>query len=194
MNPRTQIARPLEAQRWNARMSHMRPDSAPAFEALRRYRVSLPGHAYFITLCTKGRRRSLQNSEVTNVIKEEIRSLEGDGTLRFHAGVIMPDHLHLLIVAYEKLTLGQIVGRMKFKSRTVLSNHQLEWQGNFFEHRLRSSDRIEDVVRYMYLNPHRSEMAEVSRDDSLFWMSAEVEEWFRPLLDQGRPFPEWLRD
>jgi REP element-mobilizing transposase RayT len=172
----------------------MRPDSAPGFEALRRYRVSLRDHAYFITLCTKGRRRSLQTSEVTNVIKEEIRSLEGDGTLRFHAGVIMPDHLHLLIVAYEKLTLSQIVGRMKFKSRTVLSNHQLEWQGNFFEHRLRSSDRIEDVVRYMYLNPHRSEMAEVSRDDSLFWMSAEVEEWFRPLLDQGRPFPEWLRD
>jgi REP element-mobilizing transposase RayT len=129
---------------------------------------------------------------VVGVIKEEVRSLECDGALLFQAGVIMPNHIHLLIVAYGKLTVGQIVGRLKFKSRTALSDHQLAWQGNFFEHRLRSTDRIDDVVRYMYLNPYRSGLPAAPNDTSHFWMSPNIEAWFRPFLDQDRPFPEWL--
>lgn len=146
----------------------MHSHSSPGYEALRRYRVSLPGSAYFLTLCTTERRHGLQSPAVVANIKTEVSLLERDGALSFQAGAIMPDHVHLLIVVQGKLTLGRIVGRLKSKSRATLMNHQLTWQGNFFEHRLRSSDRIEDVVRYLFLNPFRGTKAPRCRQQSVF--------------------------
>ena len=86
---------------------------------LRGYDYSLPG-AYFITLCTKDRKNAL--ARVVN--GRAIRSAIGEVTLRcwkeipnHHANVevdefvVMPNHIHGVVVILDSLTQGENSGR-----------------------------------------------------------------------------------
>ncbi len=47
--------------------------------ALRRYRVSLPGTSYFLTLCTENRTAGLTRENVAAAVRAEISAIESDG-------------------------------------------------------------------------------------------------------------------
>jgi putative transposase len=161
--------------------------------ALRRNRVSLPRRTYFLTLCTDGRRPGLDRGDIPTEIRSEISRIERDGHWRIRAGVIMPDHLHLLLTLGDTLALDRVVARLKSKTRPALVSAGLLWQGNFYEHLLRADDSIERVLRYLNLNPYRTELLPPSRIYPHFWLGEEERRWFTPLPDDGKPFPEWLR-
>lgn len=118
--------------------------------------------------------------------------MEDDGALVLQSAVVMPDHLHLLGIAPGRLAIGQIVGRLKAKTRGILQTVGLSWQGNFSEHRLRPTDRIEDVLHYLFLNPYRTQLVSPSEAYPWFWLGSDEAAWFRPMLDDNRPFPSWL--
>ncbi|MBL9202229.1 MAG: transposase [Opitutaceae bacterium] len=162
------------------------------YESLRRYRVTIPGASYFITLCTRDRHTGLNTPSVAGSIQEQIAALEADHALTIRATVIMPDHLHLFFLAGGNLSVGQIIGRLKTKTRGALAAVGIGWQGNFYEHRLRPDDAVEEVLRYLFLNPYRANLLPSSEIYPWFWLGPAEAEWFRPLLDDGRPFPEWL--
>ncbi len=105
----------------------------------------------------------------------------------------MPDHLHLLVTLHDKLPLSRVIARFKSKSRLALSAAGLHWQGNYYEHRLRDGDAIETVLMYIFLNPYRAGLAAASETYPWFWMGDEEATWFKPQLDDGKPFAEWLR-
>ena len=105
----------------------------------------------------------------------------------------MPDHIHLLVTVGERLSLGQCVGRLKAKTRYLLSAASLRWQGNYFEHRLKADEPIETVLRYMFLNPYRANLLKLAEAYPWFWLGSAETEWFRPQTNNDRPFPEWLR-
>lgn len=165
----------------------------PGYEALRRFRVSVPNAAYFITACTEARRTGLNEPSACIEIKAQILALENDATIQIHAVVIMPDHLHLFFSTIGRLSIGQIVGRLKAKTRRALARQGLIWQGNFYERRLRTSDPREEVLRYMFLNPYRVGLIPPAAVYQHFWLGAIEAEWFRPILDDARPFLEWLK-
>ena len=61
-----------------------------------------------------------------------------------------------------KLDVGQIVATIKGEDKYSCSTTvQLRWQGNFYEHRLRPGEAIEEVVRYIFLNPYRAGLISV---------------------------------
>jgi hypothetical protein len=119
--------------------------------------------------------------------------MEVDGVFLPRGWVIMPDHLHLFFALTERLSLGQIIGRLKAKTRSTLVGANLSWQGNYYEHRLRPNDAVEEVLRYLFLNPYRAGLVKPSEQYPHFWLSASDSEWFTPTLNNDRPFPEWLR-
>ncbi len=162
------------------------------YESLRRYRVTIPGASYFFTLCTHDRVAGLNRNTPAAAIRAELTALERDATFVVQAAVIMPDHLHLLGIVTDQLTVGQIVGRLKAKTRTALATADLCWQGNFYEHRLRPDEPLEDVVRYLFLNPHRARLLSPTEICPWFWLGPTEAAWFRPTLDDDRPFPAWL--
>lgn len=162
------------------------------YESLRRYRVTIPDASYFLTLCTHDRAAGLNRPETAAAIKEQICALEGDAAFVLQAAVIMPDHLHLLGIVTGQLSVGQIVGRLKAKTRAGLLAAGLRWQGNFFEHRMRPEDPLEDVLRYLFLNPYRAHLLSPTETYPWFWLGPTEAAWFRPTLDDDRPFPEWL--
>jgi len=162
------------------------------YAPLRRHRVTIPDAAYFITLCTRDRRTGLNTVPVAASLRAQFAALENDGALRLQAAVVMPDHLHLLFVVTATLTIGQIIGRLKAKTRPALSLSGLSWQGNFYEHRLRPDDSIEDVLHYLFLNPYRARLLAADKAYPYFWLGPVEAKWFNPTLDDHRPFPEWL--
>ena len=162
-------------------------------EALRRHRYSQAGFSYFLTLCTDGRKRTLDRPAVSTCIRTEISALESDGHWTVRAAVIMPDHLHLLIRLNAGLTLGQCVARLKTKTRGHLLAENARWQDNYYEHRLRADEPAAPVLHYLHRNPYRQDLVPADKVYPLFWLGPEEAAWFRPLLNQDCPDPEWLR-
>lgn len=100
-------------------------------ESLRRYRVTHSGTSYFVTLCTRDHLDGLDTPHVASAIKDQLAALETDGALSVRAAAIMPDHLHLFFLTTGKLTISQVVGRLKAKTRGLLAATDLGWQSNF---------------------------------------------------------------
>lgn len=163
------------------------------YEALRRNRATIVDASYFVTVCTRDRRCGLNEGEPAEAVERELTSMSKDCSIVSRAWVIMPDHLHLFLTATSRLTVGQAIGRLKAKTRTALIARGLAWQGNYYEHRLRLEDAVEDVLRYIYLNPYRANLAARSDTYPHFWICTEDTTWFDRTLDNEHPFPEWLQ-
>jgi putative transposase len=163
------------------------------YVALRGHRYSAPQTCYFLTLCTRERRAGLTCDPVPSRITAELHAMEADDAITLRAWVIMPDHVHFFLRLHQRLTLGQVVGRLKAKTRSALLNGGIHWQGNYYEHRLRADDPVEEVIRYLYLNPYRANLVASDQPYPHFGIHADDHAWFRPLLDDDRPFPEWLQ-
>ena len=161
--------------------------------ALRRYRVSLPNTSYFLTICTNARKEGLTRDAVATVISAEISAIAAAGHWTQRAGVLMPDHLHLLVRLTGGLPIARCVARLKAKTRPALQTEGLAWQPNFYEHRLRPDDTVETVVRYIFLNPYRGGVASGDTPNRWFWLGTDEEIWFKPETNDSRPDPDWLR-
>ena len=167
--------------------------SKRGYEALRLKRVSIPGATYFVTICTHDRAAGLNEPTVSSRIRGELLALQTDKVLTLHAAVIMPDHLHLLFTSSGELAVGQTIARLKFKTKFALTNCDVRWQGNYYEHRMRPSESMEEVLRYILLNPYRAGLLSADATYPHFWVGDEEARWFRSTLDDDRPFPEWLK-
>lgn len=161
--------------------------------ALRRKRVSNVGASYFVTLCTADRQCGITTPTIATDIWAEVSAIESDGHWVFRAGVIMPDHVHLLVQLGETLTISRTIARLKAKTKRALESISAKWQPNFYEHRLRPDDLVENVVRYIFLNPYRTRLVGERETYRWFKLGAQEAEWFMPDTEKGAPFPEWLR-
>jgi REP element-mobilizing transposase RayT len=162
-------------------------------EVLRRFRVSVSHADYFLTFCTDDRRIGLTTPAVASALRHEIHAIEVAGYWTIRGAVIMPNHLHLLALLHDKLPLSRVVARFKAKSRSMLSAAGLQWQGNYYEHRLRKSDAIEGVLLYIFLNPYRAGLLDIPEVYPWFWLGVQEADWLQPRLDDGKPFADWLR-
>jgi putative transposase len=91
-----------------------------------------------------------------------VRSTWGHLPARFpgvktDAFVVMPDHIHGIIVLNGGPTLGQVVGAFKSMSARAI-NRELErqgpvWQRGYYEHIVRDRDDLNRIRRYINTNP-----------------------------------------
>lgn len=160
--------------------------------ALRRGRFSQPGSGYFLTVCTEDRRSGLASDLAADAIWNEIAAMEADATWGLRCGVIMPDHLHLLVSLGERLPLSRCVQRLKAKTGAPLRSASLSWERGYFDHRMRFDDDMAPVFRYLYLNPYRAGLLSLGQRWTHYRCSAEDWAWFRTQLDQDLPVPDWL--
>ena len=67
--------------------------------------------------------------------------------------VLMPDHLHLLLSFQDDRPMAKVVaGWKRFHAR----QHGVDWQENFFDHRLRNDDEYIEKAAYLRMNPVRA--------------------------------------
>jgi putative transposase len=155
-------------------------------------RVSIPGARYFLTLCTQNRVGVLMQEKTADDVRAALHTLQSFGDAEVLAAALMPDHLHVLFTLGERLSVGQVMAKLKTLARDK-GRASWHWQQDGFEHRLRPDEAIEDYGFYIFINPYRAR---------LLLMTEAWPGWICPeparfrftahLIPSGAPPAEWL--
>jgi REP element-mobilizing transposase RayT len=162
---------------------------------LRRGRLSISHARYFVTLNTKNRVPGLSEPHLIEHIRQLLREMHQVRDIELHCATIMPDHLHLLFTIGTRLSLSQVVRKLKSLSKSQLEIENLKWQANFFEHRLRPDTPMESFAKYIYLNPYRKLLIPLDATWHGWILNRNYQpEFWEHLLEGAYPPKEWLGD
>jgi REP element-mobilizing transposase RayT len=165
----------------------------PGYNSLRYGRYSAPGAEYFLTLTLLRPATGLSDVSLVDDVRAEWQSLEESKLWRVRTAVIMPDHLHLLVILGESSELSALVRSFKGRLTPRLREHGLRWQAGYYDHRVRPDDDRLALFRYIYLNPYRDGLLGTCERWPGYDCCGDDWAWFEPLTNQATPFPEWLR-
>ena len=144
-------------------------EKLPHGKNLRKGRVSLPNHAYLVTIVTKSRLPVFNSFSTARIA---VRCFHDNGvekhaqTLAF---VVMPDHIHWLIQMTDGGNLPEMIRLYKAKVSVLLQ--QRIWQRGFHDHGVRQEDDLLALARYVVANPKRAGLVD-SVAQSPHWHSA----------------------
>ncbi len=140
--------------------------------ALLRGRYSELGRAYLITVVTLNRQPWFSDWPCGHCVAIEI----GAASVETLAWVVMPDHLHWLMVLGDQ-SLAETVGRMKSCSAIAVNRHLgrqgVFWQKGYHDHAVRSDEDLQKLANYVVTNPLRAGLVERMEDYRLWgtaWM------------------------
>lgn len=130
----------------------------PHAHRLRAGRVSIPGQAYLITAVTDHRRLLFGDLYLSRKVIQTLYSLPTHRLVETLAYVLMPDHLHWLLVLKEG-SINEAVQRFKSYTARAVNRHYgfsgAVWQKGFHDHALRKDEDFQAVARYIVANPLR---------------------------------------
>jgi len=137
----------------------MRP-AKPGHHALRKGRVSLAGQYYVVTTVTYKRQWFFRQWQIGRLVVSEMQRLHAERIVQSLAWVIMPDHLHWLLVLGETMSLSQLMrtfkGRAARQVNQALQRTGRVWETAFYDHALRRDEEVKAVARYIIANPIRA--------------------------------------
>ena len=116
--------------------------------------VDVDGAAFFITSCAKDRALTpLSHPETASGLLESIRHQMQIRIWFVHAAMIMPDHAHLVLGFSPETDVVKCIRDWK---RWTARAHGFDWQRDFFEHRLRHDESLQEKIQYVLENPVRA--------------------------------------
>ena len=126
---------------------------------MRKGRVSLSNHAYFITTVTNERVPWFTDMACARLAVAEMRRLHEDGFVESLAWVVMPDHVHWLLQLQGAQSLARVVrlfkGRVARKINQMMTRSGTFWQRSYYDHGIRTDEDLRAVARYLVANPLR---------------------------------------
>ena len=117
---------------------------------------------YFVTVCTKNRRKLLANKTV----HQALINCGQSGIQRGYAlgrYVIMPNHIHLFVSGTDDFDLGRWIRGLKRVVAAAVSGGRSIWQTGFFDHVIRNSESYSQKWEYVRDNPVRAELVGEAR-------------------------------
>jgi len=135
------------------------------------------GARHFITInCADRNTTNLLRNDIADHLLESARFYDETGKWHLWLMLIMPDHIHFIATFNLQQGLRPILGAWKRYQATTLG---IEWQSDFFEHRLRNPSESDEKAFYIRMNPVRKNLV------------ATPEQWpyilDRILIDSGSP-------
>lgn len=136
--------------------------------ALRKGRVSCPAQIYFITSVCKQRFPFFANATAAQAAARVLSNSRTWPDARCLAWVLMPDHIHVLMVLGQTESLSLAVQRVKSLTAHAVNEHLQQslaiWQRGFHDHALLSAHQTPYFVSYMMANPVRAGLVKHSAD------------------------------
>ncbi len=138
---------------------------------LRKGRYSSNGGAYLLTTTTHGRKPIFREFQLACCAAREIRSISDSEIVEVIAWVVMPDHIHLLVVLNGD-DLAALMRRLK--SCSAIGINRLRnvsgpvWQKGYHDHALRADEDLRKAARYLVANPLRAGLVDAIGDYP-FW-------------------------
>jgi REP element-mobilizing transposase RayT len=151
--------------------------------ALRRGRVSLPGHVYFTTTATRARARFFSDFDAACSVCRVLGRAASWVDAKPLAWVLMPDHLHTLVQLGEAplpRVMQSLHSRCALAANRARGGEGPVWQGAFHDHGLRTDDSLLVAARYLIANPVRAGLVE-KVGDYPFWDAVWVESTHDPM-------------
>lgn len=136
-----------------------------AYNDLRKGRVSQAGTIYHITTITRKRTPYFSTLDNGRKVVRELMVLQDQGMAETLCYVLMPDHLHWLMVLHEG-TLAEVVRFLKGRSARAIG--QSIWQANYYNHAVRKEEDLQKMARYIVANPLRANLVSQIGDYSLW--------------------------
>jgi putative transposase len=175
----------------------------PGFRGSSRLRIgrwSEVGRHYFVTVKTEDRTPILSNPSAAGILMRTIRWEAQQGRWAWRCFVVMPDHLHLVFELKEESPIGVIVKSMKrytaLRINETLHRHGSVWQDGFFDHRIRTDEKMEQIAFYCARNPVKAGLALETGDWPYFrcdtGLRDTVQSKYEELLALERGGKSWL--
>ena len=121
------------------------------------YWVDTKGHnAFFITVCCKNRyKNQLCDCSTWNIIEESVRTRQERQDWSCSLFLAMPDHVHAILRFPTFERMPEIIRDWK---RWISRTTEVEWQNNFYDHRIRSIESGVEKREYILDNPVRAKL------------------------------------
>ena len=100
--------------------------------------------------CSVGNAIPLIQPDVADKILESASFYSEQGRWFVHLFLLMPDHLHALISFPKDDAMTRVISEWK---RYQTRQHGIQWQENFFDHRIRSTKEYLEKAAYIRRNP-----------------------------------------
>lgn len=136
-----------------------------AYNDLRTGRVSQSGMVYHITTVTQNRSPHFVSLDNGRKLVRQLMALQAEGRAETLCYVVMPDHLHWLMVLHEG-KLAEAVRLLKGRSAHAIG--QALWQANYYDHAVRHDEDLQKMARYIVANPLRAKLVRRIGDYSLW--------------------------
>jgi putative transposase len=123
---------------------------------------------YFITICAMPRgKNQLCLPTVGPEILRAIHHYHERGRWFCHLAVLMPDHVHFLLSFQDIPSFARPIGEWK---KWLVKRCNIDWQENFFDHRIRNKDQDRWKADYILYNPVRAGLVKSWEDWPYKWM------------------------
>ncbi len=127
------------------------------YNHLRKGRVEHTGMAYHVTTVTRDRIDCFASLENGRKVVRELMVLQREGRAETLCYVLMPDHLHWLMILHE----GRLPDAVKLlKGRSARAIGTAIWQPNYYDHAVRHDEDLQKMARYIVANPLRAGLVE----------------------------------
>ena len=129
---------------------------------LRKGRYSEPGRPYLVTTVVENREKLFKDFWLARLLVAELRATTDQGIVESLAWVIMPDHLHWLLIP-KAVSLKIVMQRTKSLSalsiNRALGRRGPVWQKGYHDRALRREEDLLAMARYIVANPLRAGIA-----------------------------------
>jgi len=130
------------------------------------------GNARFVTFCTHKIIPLLTNNKFQNILIQSIEHIRSDYKLRLTGFVLMPEHVHLVLIPRIETKIGEIIGEIKrVSAKQILAlvtnedimaklyveqnrrgNYSL-WQRRCYDHNCGNEEYMWQKVNYCHYKP-----------------------------------------
>jgi putative transposase len=143
------------------------------------------GSARFVTFTCHRRQPFLALPSARDIVLEHLERLRGLSKVKIFGYVIMPEHVHFVLLPPNDQQLGRLLGLFKSESAKrikrllSISSDESIWQNRGYDHNCRSLDATIRVIEYCHNNPVRRGLCEAPADWK--WSSAR---WYAGIRDE----------
>jgi len=120
------------------------------------------GSWFFLTLCCASRGgNQLCCPDVSSILLDDAAFYHRIGKWQLHLFLLMPDHLHAIVAFPCDAQMSEVIRSWK---RLVSRQAGIGWQKNYFDHRLRSDESLDEKADYIRQNPVRAGLVSRAAD------------------------------
>jgi REP-associated tyrosine transposase len=135
------------------------------------------GGWFFVTInCVPRGRNQLCCAEPGNAVLQAMNFNHEKCVWHCRLCLLMPDHLHAIMAFPREPGMATTIKNWK---KFVAGKYSVDWQRDFFDHRLRDHHEVEEKTSYILMNPVRRGLCE------------RVKEWVWVYRPNNRPPPSW---